>query len=101
MRYLYKQAYEIETKGICFFNALQDAAIKFIDQTDTETAVIPLCRPQMAILDFEKVNLQSSVLKKRGHGSFTHEVREGTRQQPLRTTTQKRQNGTRAAARLG
>ena len=61
----------------------------FVDQINTEITVIPLCRPQMAILDFEKGQSAVSRVKKRGYGSFTHEVREGTRQQLLRTTTQK------------
>jgi hypothetical protein len=52
----------------------------FVDQIDTAITVIPLCRPQMAILDFEKGQSAVSRAKKRDYGSFTHEVREGTRQ---------------------
>jgi hypothetical protein len=36
------------------FNVLQVAATMLVDQINTAIAVIPLCRPQMAILDFKK-----------------------------------------------
>ena len=73
----------------------------FVDHISTAIAVIPLCRPQMAILDFEKGQSTAFLVKKCGNGSFTHEVREGTRRRPLRTPTQKGENGTRPAARSG
>jgi len=85
----------------CVLNALRHAATMFVDQISTEIAVIPLCRPQMAILDFEKGQSAVFHVKMRGYGSFTHEVREGTKKQPLRTTMQQGEYGTRPAPRLG